>query len=405
MSNSTACDIVIIGGGPAGLSVASRLAKQSLKVIVIERSPVIGEVWANHYEGLRLNTVARLSRLGGKNFPSEAGQWPSKTDVVSQLQALAQASDAVFKLEESVEQLNYNATEKTWLITTNKASYRAPEVVLATGGNQQAVYPDWATEVSSHCRVLHSSQYYSAAPFAKQNVLVVGGGNSGAEIACRVAETANKVWLSLREAPLVLPKHVVGIGFTYLGLGLRHLPQGIQARLLRRIQRHSLGDHSEYGLPLPSIAYLSGRGKERAPTFYPDFLRSVREGQVAVRGGVQTVENGGVSVKTGIQSDDVEVLQADSIIFATGFNPQPGIEIIHDGVDISSEIISQACQGRLDPLPGLQVLGFVSPISGQFREINKQSKRIAKVLKRRLAKHVAYKALSKPQQKSRPIAS
>src|SRR5690625_4476645 len=161
MSNSTACDIVIIGGGPAGLSVASRLAKQSLKVIVIERSPVIGEVWANHYEGLRLNTVARLSRLGGKAFPSEAGQWPSKTDVVGQLQALAQASDAVFKLGEGVEQLRYNATEKAWVVTTNRASYQASEVVLATGGNQQAVYPEWAAEISSYSRVLHSSQYYS----------------------------------------------------------------------------------------------------------------------------------------------------------------------------------------------------------------------------------------------------
>ena len=206
---------------------------------------------------------------------------------------------------------------------------------------------------------------------------MVGGGNSGAEIACRVAQVADQVVLSLREAPLILPKQIGPLGFTYLGLALRHTPAALRTQILRAIQRFYLGNHKKFGLPLPSYKYLMNGGKEKAPTFYPEFLSNVRAGKVQIRGGVTSLKKNTVQLKRQILHEKEEQITVDSIICATGFSPKPKIKIHQDSQIVSEQVLQKIHAGDLNPLPQLYALGFVSPISGQFREIDKQSKKIA----------------------------
>lgn len=374
-------DVAVIGAGPAGLAVASRLSKRPVTTLVLERTATLGQVWANHYEGLTLNTVARLSCLAGKAFPSKAGMWPRKEDVAQYLAGLAQDLTATIHTKVEVERLMYDSAHQHWIIQAAQSRYTARKVVLATGGNHEPLLPDWAPKAQAAVRLVHSSQYRSPEPFAGQRVLVVGGGNSGAEIACRVAQTAHQVVLSLREAPLILPKQIGPLGFTYLGLGLRYLPASLRTQTLRAIQRIQLGDHREFGLPLPSYQYLMNGGKDKAPTFYPEFLSNVRTGKVQIRGGVTALNGGTVHLKRQIYGDDKESIKVDSIICATGFSPKSNIEIHQDAQAVSEQVLQRIHAGHLNPLPQLYALGFVSPISGQFREIDRQSKKIVAWLK------------------------
>src|SRR5690625_2832293 len=404
MSNANQRDVIIIGAGPAGLAVARRLTGTALDVQLLEKTECIGDVWANHYDGLRLNTVARLSGLADYAFPATAGRWPGKQAVVQQLQLLAKQAQATIETNQPVRTITYDAKRSLWTVRTNSKEYIAPKVVLATGMNQQPILPSWVDKMKAHCRVLHSLDYRSPNRFEGQNVLVVGGGNSGAEIACRVAEKANRVWLSLRAAPLVLPKQLAGIGFTYMGLGLRYLPAVLRANILRAIQRFSLGDHSAYGLPLPSLSYLCHQGKDRAPTFYPDFLNNVKKGKVSIHGEVNAVVKGQLHIQRTINGQALKVLAPDSIICATGFKPEPKVKVMLNGTNVVNDVVQAACRGQLNPVPGVYILGFVSPISGQFREIDKQSKKIAARIKacfvpQGQAPHrVTTKARNKPKQ-------
>lgn len=377
-------DVAIIGAGPSGLAVASRLSKSTLNILILERTATPGQVWANHYEGLTLNTVASLSRLAGRPFPAAAGMWPRKEDVAQYLADLAHSVKANVQTKVEVEQLKFESAHKHWVIHTTDSRYHAKKVVLATGINHEPLLPAWASTPHVQVPIFHSSQYRSPVPFAGQKVLVVGGGNSGAEIACRVAQVADRVVLSLREAPLVLPKQIGPLGFTYLGLGLRHIPAALRTQILRGIQRLHLGDHQKFGLPLPTYQYLMNGGKEKAPTFYPEFLSNVRTGKVQIRGGVTALNKNTVHLKCQIHHEPEEQIKVDSIICATGFSPKTKIEIHRDAQIVSEHVLKEVQAGNLNPLPQFYALGFVSPISGQFREIDKQSKKIVANIKRQL---------------------
>lgn len=377
MIDSQIYDVAVIGAGPAGLAVAKRLDQTPLKTLVLERTATLGQVWVNHYEGLTLNTVARLSRLVDKDFPTEAGKWPRKEDVGRYLVDLAQNLKSTVNTNVDVERLVYDSSHQQWVIHAAHSRYIAKKIVLATGNNHEPLFPPWTSKVKTTVNLFHSSQYRSPEEFVGQNVLVVGGGNSGAEIACRVAQVANKVVLSLREAPLVLPKQIGPLGFTYVGLALRYFPAFLRTQILRSIQRIQFGDHKAFGLPLPSYQYLMNRGKDKAPTFYPDFLRNVRERKVQICGVVSRLNQDVVHLKRHIYSDEEEQIRVDSIICATGFSPKPKIEICQDTQIISEQVFQKVQEGNLNPLPHLYALGFISPLSGQLREINKQSKKIA----------------------------
>lgn len=380
-------DVVVVGGGPAGLSAAYTLKRQNLEPLVLEQTPRVGDVWRNHYDGLRLNTGRYFSRLPGSMIPRSAGGWPEKEHVVRMLESFPERGG--FQVETGVEvtRVAYEQSTRLWKIeAVSRSPVFARAVVLAVGAARLPTIPDWRGLQTFTGEVLHSSKFKSALDYKGKRVLVVGSGNSGAEIASRLAQHAD-VTLSVRTPPYILPKSIHGIPLPAIGLVLRRLPRALGDRVLAFLQRRFVGDLGAYGLPLPKGSLSAQFSKTHVtPTLYTPIADDLRAGRVKIVGPVKQFEQGVVHVAPGIaeaEGPDV-ALTPDLIVAATGFRPGLADLVQVPGVTLPQDWPRSGIPDGHAALPGLHVVGQVNPLSGQLREIRLESYRVARAVKRQL---------------------
>lgn len=249
MKASDIHDVIVIGAGPAGLSVAYELTKAGLTPLVLERTPAVGDVWRNHYDGLRLNTGRFFSALPGSQFPRSAGAWPSRDAVVRLLETFPARGGFTVQTGIDIGKVSYDRDRDIWLVTSNDhRQFESRAVVMAIGTCRIPVIPEWEGRETFSGEIVHSSTFKRAQDYAEKHVLVIGSGNSAAEIASRLTEYASSVTLSVRTPPHFLPKSIWGIPIVGLGIGLRHLPNHWVDQLLSFLQRRTIGDLTAYGL-------------------------------------------------------------------------------------------------------------------------------------------------------------
>ena len=189
-------ETLIIGGGQAGLVVAYHLKQRHRPFTVVDASERVGDSWRKRWDSLRVFTPARYDGLPGWRFPARSWSYPTKNDVADYLEAYA----ARFELD-VVTGVNVAALAQTqdgFVAVTDQYRYLADNVVVACGGYQFPRIPSFAANLESDIAQLHSSQYRTPAQLADGDVLVVGAGNSGAEIAVEVA-AEHRTWLSGRD--------------------------------------------------------------------------------------------------------------------------------------------------------------------------------------------------------------
>ena len=145
MDNNDIHDVTVIGAGPAGLSIAYEIVRMGLKPLVLERTAAVGDVWRNHYDGVRLNSGRYFSALSGSKFPLSAGSWPSREDVVRLLETFPVRGGFAVQTNTDIEKINYDRHRDVWLITgTDGRHFESRAVVMAIGGCRIPVIPDWA---------------------------------------------------------------------------------------------------------------------------------------------------------------------------------------------------------------------------------------------------------------------
>jgi len=380
-------DVAVVGGGPAGLSAAYALKRQNLEPLVLEQTAAVGDVWRNHYEGLRLNTGRYFSRLAGGAIPRSAGAWPGKDEVVRMLESLPQRGGFQVETGVRVTRVAYDFSSRLWQIQAeSREPVFARAVVLAVGAARLPVIPNWPGRDTYTGALLHSSEFKNALDHKNKRILVVGSGNSGAEIASRLAQHA-EVTLSVRTPPYILPKSIYGIPLPALGLVLRQLPRAAGDRVLAFLQRRFVGDLSAYGLPLPQGSLSEQFARTHVtPTLYTPFAADLRAGRIKIVGPVKELAGDTVYATPTLADEDgpCAELQADLIVAATGF--RPGLaDLIHvPGVTLPQDWPRSGIAGADAVLPGLHVIGQVNPLSGQLREIRVESYRIARAVKRQL---------------------
>jgi putative flavoprotein involved in K+ transport len=199
--------VVVIGGGQAGIATAAALTRRDVEALVLDAGPNIGHIWRSRWDSLRLFTSARYSSLPGLPFPGDPDHYPSKDEVADYLGAYAAAFALDLRTTVTVEHVRLEPYG--FEITTNRGVMSARGVALATGPFQQPAIPTIAAGLEVGVRQLHSSQYRRADDLPDGPVLVVGGGNSGFQIATELA-SRHTTHLAIGGRPRSLPQRVAG---------------------------------------------------------------------------------------------------------------------------------------------------------------------------------------------------
>jgi putative flavoprotein involved in K+ transport len=202
-------DVLVIGGGQSGLAVGYYLRRTGLSWTIVDAQPAPGGAWQHGWDTLRLFSPARFSSLPGRLMEGGPDTYPSRDDALAYLRDYEARLGLGVERPLRVEGVRKDAASGDFLVKTDRGMRRARAVVSATGTWETPVVPDVPGHRAFGGVQLHSASYRGPDPFRRQRVLVVGGGNSGAQILAELAPVAQTTWVTL-EPPVFLPDHVDG---------------------------------------------------------------------------------------------------------------------------------------------------------------------------------------------------
>ncbi len=363
-------DAVVIGAGPAGLAVARELDHQhGIKALVLDRAAAPAISWRTRYDNFRLNTTGFLSHLPGQRIPLTAGRWPTKEDMVRYFDHYVAQQNIALRLGCEVHRID--RARGLWQLDTSSGEIRSPAIVLATGNYSAPTIPAWPGLSGFNGEIVHSGDFTNAWPYRGRDVLVVGAGNSAADIAVQLAnDGAGRIWVAVRTPPHLVRRAIGPIpSDIFLELSSR-VPARMIDPLIALMTRLMWGDLSTYGFQRPTLglkATVETRG--RIPTLADDLIDLVRLGRVEVVGAVEAVEPDRVILADGTS------VAPQVIIAATGFATDLDGMVGHLGV----------LDDRGNPLggftshvgDGMFAIGYGIPPSGPLRAIRRAATPLA----------------------------
>jgi len=352
------------------LSAAGALKRAGIDAVVLEQDPAVGGSWARRYDRLHLHTVRGFSGLAHFGIPRRYPAYLSRDEFVRYLGEYADHFRLRVITNCAAEKIRWNAQKARWEISTaDGGTWQTRAVVIATGQYRVPIDPQWPGADSYRGKLTHSATYSNAQPFVGKRVLVVGPGNSGAEIATDIAENGGAfVAISIRTPPPIVPRDPFGMPVQRTGIMLSVLPTWIADRIGRLTSRIVLGDLTKYKVPRPEWGPFSA---QRVPLIDVGFVSAVKRGIVHVRPALSRLTASGVVYANGVEEP------FDAVVAATGFNS--GLESLleSDGVlNRSGEPV--ASSGSPTARPGLYFIGFVHSLRGHLFEANRASRRLAK---------------------------
>jgi putative flavoprotein involved in K+ transport len=188
--------VVVIGAGQAGLSVGYHLKQRGIDHVILDAASRVGDVWRQRWDSLRLFTPAKFDGLDGYRFPADKDTFPTKDQMAEYLESYAAHMNLPVRLNARVDRLC--KVDGRFRVETTRGAYEADQVVVAAASYQKPRVPEFASELAADVVQMHSHEYRNSAQLPDGAVLLVGAGNSGAEIAMDLAKT-HKVYLSGRD--------------------------------------------------------------------------------------------------------------------------------------------------------------------------------------------------------------
>ncbi|PGM97301.1 flavin-containing monooxygenase [Bacillus cereus] len=198
-------DAIIVGAGQAGLTMGYYLKQAGYSFLLLEAEKRIGDSWRNRYDSLQLFTPREFSSLPGMILKGEGNGFPYKDEIATYLEEYTRFFQLPVQVQTEV--LKIRKKKEIYEIHTPKEILQSKKVIIATGGFQQPYIPSFSKHLSTHIFQIHSSQYKSSSQVPKGTVLVVGGGNSGMQIAVELAKT-HEVTMSISHSLTFLPLHL-----------------------------------------------------------------------------------------------------------------------------------------------------------------------------------------------------
>jgi putative flavoprotein involved in K+ transport len=360
--------IVVVGAGPAGLASAAMLQRAGANVVVLDRAEV-GGAWTKRYDGLRLHTVRWLSCLPGYRIPRRFGRWPAHDRLLEYLQLYATYHR--LDVRTGVEVMRLERGDGGWLVGTADGGLSAERVVLATGLSNVPFLPDWPGTFSGD--LVHSADYRNPAPYVGRRVLVVGAGNSGAEIAAELAAGgAAEVVVAVRTPPSLVRRDTLGVPSQLFGIASSRLPVAVVDRVARTMRRLSFPDLTAQGLPAVEKPYSDFLRRRVIPTLDVGFVDAVQNGAVRVVPALEGFDGGRAVLDGG------RALEVDAVIAATGF--RTGLEPLVGYLGVIDERGEPLVHGaREHPRAArLNFVGFQLTLGGALRVAGIQAKQLAR---------------------------
>ncbi len=275
-------DCIIIGGGQAGLSVAYFLRKYAIDYLILDDQMQPGGSWLNTWDSLTLFSPVTYSTLSGWMMPQGENTYPGKDEFIQYLKAYENRYN--FPVKRPVQVAGVSREDNLFVIETNQGPFRSETIVSATGSSKHPFIPAYPNSDHFTGKMIHSSEYRRPDEFEGKKVLIVGGGNSGAQILAEVSKVAQTQWITLEE-PRFLPDHVDG----------RFLFQEATSKFLKKPSSNkvefSLGDI----VMLESVKEASTRGVLNAKRPFKSFYEE------------------------GVVWPDGKKEQFDAVIWCTGF--------------------------------------------------------------------------------------
>jgi indole-3-pyruvate monooxygenase len=368
-------DIVVIGAGPAGLAASASLRRAELPHVVVDRAYDVAASWKQHYDRLHLHTVKRYSSLPFSPWPRETPLYPSRADVVSYLERYAAQHRITPRFGVEVQRVTRDS--KHFTVETSAGRLEPRFVVVATGYNGVANRPEFPGLAGFAGSVAHAQTYKNPQPYVGKRTLVVGCGNSGAEIALDLAEQGIDVALVVRGPVHVVPRDLFGRPSQETSVMLSRLPVAVRDAVVSPILRMAVGDLSRWGIVRPALGpnrMIADTG--RIPILDIGTIAQVKAGRIRVVPAVQEVQPDRVRFVDGRAGN------FDAIILATGY--RPGLERFIDGFEsISDERGRPHRFGEETDVSGLFFVGFRNPPTGALREIASEAPRVATAIRAR----------------------
>ena len=369
-------ETLIIGGGQAGLAVGYHLARKSRPFVILEANERVGDSWRKRWDSLRVFTPAKFNGLPGMRFPAPALSFPTKEAVADFQSAYARRFKLPVRNSTKVSSLERDG--ERYMVTAGQTTFTADNVVIATGACQIPKVPAFAPHLDPRINQLHSSQYTSPAQLRDGDVMVVGTGNSGAEIGLELARN-RRVWLAGSNHAEIPVKHgtfaaafampVVRFLGTYVLTVDTPMGRKVQPQFLRA------------GAPLvrTKMKDLVAAGVERVPRV------------VGVRDGLPLL------------ADD-RVLDPANIVWCTGFKTD--FDWIHVPA-FGEDGRPMQYRGVVGSMPGLYFLGLefqYAATSGVLPGIGRDARYVAAHIMSRVPEHASshesvgeYAAVSMPK--------
>jgi putative flavoprotein involved in K+ transport len=282
---------VIIGGGQAGLVMGYHLQRAGEQFVILDAQPRIGDVWRHRWDSLKLFSFPKYSSLPG--WPMQLSSFPTHNEMADYLEAYAKRFD--LPVRSSVRATRVSRSGSGFSVETSHGVLQCDRVVIATGGYSRPVVPPFATEVAPEIRQLHSSAYKNPSQL-EGTVLVVGAGNSGAEIALEAVRSGHQAWLSGRhpgQVPFRIETRKAKLLVPIVMFAFRRV-LNLDTPLGRKVHREAI----EHGTPLVRTKQsdLEAAGVQRV-------------GRLAgVRDGLPITE-------------DDQVLEPQTVVWCTGYRP------------------------------------------------------------------------------------
>jgi putative flavoprotein involved in K+ transport len=295
-------DVIVIGGGQAGLSVGYHLSRRGLRFVILDGQARIGDAWRKRWDSLRLFSPARHDGLDGMPFPAPPTSCPTKDEMADYLEAYAAHFELPVLTGVTVNRLS--RAGEHFVVEAGARRFEAAQVVVAMSDYQRPRIPEFARELDPSIVQLHSGDYKNGAQLREGGVLLVGAGNSGAELAMELAPR-HRVWMSGRH-----PGHVP---FRFDSFLAKHL----LIRLLFRLVFHRL---------LSMKTPIGRKARRRGHTAGVPLIRQKPE-QLAAAGVTRAARTIGVRDGRPLL-DDGRTLDVTNVIWCTGFRGSfPWIEL------------------------------------------------------------------------------
>jgi thioredoxin reductase len=355
-------EVIIVGAGAAGLATAASLQRLGIQPVVIEAGDVAGHSWASSYDALRLHTVRRYSSLPLRPMSSSYPRYASRDQIVGYLRDYAAHYSIDVRSGRRVERAMHTASG--WQLSTDAGQFACRTLVAATGVVANPVTPVFPGMDEYTGVLMHSQAYRNAAAFAGKRVLVVGAGNSGAEIALDLMRGGARVTVAIRQGVNAVPLSLLGIPIQYWGLLVAKLPRAITGPLAGVLLRRSAARLRRAGIPKSPEPVLGSHG---IPIIGLGFLDAAREKRIRIAGGIERF------TREGIQFADGRSEPFDAVILATGYRP---------ALDFLGEQITRDERGfpmrapdgvRSADLPDLYFVGYTYSIAGTLNLIRQEA--------------------------------